>query len=103
MIWPVVARALHGSVSRRARASRSAPRRAQAFAEQTLDQRNLIDLPPLKLDHLFRMSDHTGIFQHAIFNVPNYHEGYCTDDNARAFILTVLLDELNPADPSGRN
>jgi hypothetical protein len=26
--------------------------------------------------------------------VPNFAEGYCTDDNARAFILTVLLDEL---------
>ncbi len=48
-------------------------------------------MPALKLDHLFKMSDHTGIFQHAIYNVPNYHEGYCTDDNARAFILTVLL------------
>ena len=40
------------------------------------------------------MSDGTGIFQHAIFNVPNFHEGYCTDDNARAFILCNLLDEI---------
>jgi hypothetical protein len=39
------------------------------------------------------MTDDTGIFQHAIFNVPDYHEGYCTDDNARAFILCNLLDE----------
>src|SRR5207302_3708311 len=35
------------------------------------------------------------IFQHAIFNVPNFHEGYCTDDNARAFILCNLLDETS--------
>ena len=40
------------------------------------------------------MSDSTGIFQHAIFNVPNFLEGYCIDDNARAFILCNLLDEL---------
>src|SRR5438445_13313440 len=40
------------------------------------------------------MTDNTGIFQHAIFNVPNYREGYCTDDNARAFILTLLLPEM---------
>ena len=40
------------------------------------------------------MTDDTGIFQHAIFNVPNYREGYCTDDNARAFILTLLLPEM---------
>jgi len=51
-------------------------------------------LPELKLDHLSRMTDSTGMFQHAIFTVPNFSEGYCTDDNARAFILAVLLDEL---------
>lgn len=37
-----------------------------------------------------------------IFNVPNYHEGYCTDDNARAFILCNLLAELG-ASPPGEN
>ena len=45
------------------------------------------------------MSDHTGIFQHAIYNVPNYHEGYCTDDNARAFIFTVLLQKIAEPQP----
>jgi hypothetical protein len=29
--------------------------------------------------------------------VPNFAEGYCTDDNARAFILTLLLQELQEA------
>jgi hypothetical protein len=48
----------------------------------------------LKLSHLLRMTDSTGLFQHAIFSVPNFSEGYCTDDNARAFILSVLLSEL---------
>jgi len=47
------------------------------------------------------MSDGTGIFQHAIFNVPNFHEGYCTDDNARAFILCNLLDELSDQPSTG--
>jgi hypothetical protein len=46
------------------------------------------------------MSDGTGIFQHAIFNVPNFHEGYCTDDNARAFLLCNLLDELGGQPPT---
>lgn len=63
------------------------------FATKTLDQQPR-ELPELKLDHLSRMTDSTGIFQHAIFSVPNFSEGYCTDDNARAFILAVLLDEL---------
>jgi hypothetical protein len=46
------------------------------------------------------MSDGTGIIQHAVFNVPNFNEGYCTDDNARAFILCNLLDELGGLAPS---
>ena len=56
-------------------------------------------LPVLKLDHLFRMSDSTGIFQHASFTVPNFSEGYCTDDNARALILTVLLKQTGNHTP----
>src|ERR1043165_6217495 len=51
-------------------------------------------LPELKLDHLFRMSDSTGIFQHASFTVPNFTEGYCTDDNARALVLALMLQRL---------
>lgn len=51
-------------------------------------------LPKIKLDHLWRMTDSIGIFQHAQHNVPNFSEGYCTDDNARALILTVLLEKL---------
>jgi len=40
------------------------------------------------------MTDSTGVFQHAVFGVPNFAEGYCTDDNARVFVLSVLLGEL---------
>jgi glycosyltransferase involved in cell wall biosynthesis len=47
--------------------------------------------PPLKLDHLLRLTDDTGITQHAVISVPNRREGYCTDDNARALLLTTLL------------
>ncbi|TAL31742.1 MAG: glycosyltransferase [Spirochaetes bacterium] len=56
-------------------------------------------LPPLKLDHLFRMSDSTGIFQHASFTVPNFSEGYCTDDNARALVLALLLQGSGHGSP----
>jgi glycosyltransferase involved in cell wall biosynthesis len=58
-------------------------------AERTLDR-----LPSFKLDHLYRMTDHTGLLQHAVFSVPNYGEGYATDDNARALIVAVLMEEL---------
>ena len=66
---------------------------AKILATKTLDQKPR-ELPELKLNHLSRMTDSTGVFQHAIFSVPNFSEGYCTDDNARAFILAVLLGEL---------
>ncbi len=65
----------------------------KSLLAKTLDQRPR-ELPELKLNHLSRMTDSTGVFQHAIFSVPNFSEGYCTDDNARAFILAVLLGEL---------
>jgi hypothetical protein len=55
-------------------------------------------LPSRRLDHIVRMSDGTGIFQHATHNVPNFHEGYCTDDNARAFILCNFLEESREMD-----
>jgi glycosyltransferase involved in cell wall biosynthesis len=60
---------------------------------KTLDEQPN-QLPELKLDHLFRLSDSTGIFQHASFTVPNFAEGYCTDDNARALVLAKLLKRL---------
>jgi len=96
MIWPVVARRYMESFER-ARASLSAPS-IETVAVRTTENANY-PFPPLKLDHLIKMSDHTGIFQHAIYNVPNYHEGYCTDDNARAFIFTVLLQEMTGPQP----
>ena len=40
----------------------------------------------------------TGILQHAVFHLPNYNEGYTTDDNARALVLAVLLDRLTRRD-----
>ncbi|WP_257668621.1 glycosyltransferase family 4 protein [Parapedobacter tibetensis] len=47
-------------------------------------------LPPLRLDHIERLTDNTGIFQHATYGIPNYHEGYCLDDNARALLMALM-------------
>jgi glycosyltransferase involved in cell wall biosynthesis len=70
-----------------------APLSRKSLVAKTLDRRPR-ELPELKLNHLARMTDSTGVFQHAVFGVPNFSEGYCTDDNARAIILAVLLNEL---------
>ncbi len=70
----------------------AAPAR-KSLATKTLDQKPR-ELPVMNLSHLWRMTDSTGLYQHANFSIPNFSEGHCTDDNARAFILAVLLDEL---------
>jgi glycosyltransferase involved in cell wall biosynthesis len=91
MIWPQVARRYMESFDR-ARAERRhfIP---PGFTAKALDQRPG-ELPPLKLDHLRHMTDETGMLQHAIFTIPNYREGYTTDDNARALMVSALLEAL---------
>ncbi len=64
--------------------------------------RRPLDIPVLNLGHLRTMTDSTGIFQHANLTAPNVEEGYCTDDNARALILSVLLGRLDDAPESAR-
>lgn len=54
-----------------------------------------IEFPILKLTHLEHMTDDTGILQHAFFTLPNYGEGYTTDDNARALIVCKLIEDLD--------
>lgn len=49
-------------------------------------------LPDLNTLHLRELTDDTGIFQHATYSTPNRAEGYCVDDNARALMLTALLE-----------
>lgn len=91
MVWANVAQLyMHSFELSRLQGAASSRR---SLAAKTLDQRPR-ELPTLKLTHLSRMIDSTGVFQHAVFSVPNFSEGYCTDDNARAFILAVLLGEL---------
>jgi len=45
----------------------------------------------ISLDHLDRMTDSTGLIQHAIYGVPRRDSGYTTDDNARALRLCARL------------
>jgi glycosyltransferase involved in cell wall biosynthesis len=89
MIWRQVARQYMQSFDR-ARAQRAQHPRS-SFVACTLARRPG-ELPELKLDHLERMTDSTGLLQHAVFTIPNYNEGYTTDDNARALIVGVLAE-----------
>jgi len=47
-------------------------------------------LPPFSLNHIIRMTDDTGIIQHAKFGIPSLKEGYCLDDNARALLMVLM-------------
>jgi glycosyltransferase involved in cell wall biosynthesis len=91
MVWSNVAQIYMRSFESSRREAAELSRKS--LATKTLDQK-LRELPMVKLTHLSRMTDSTGVFQHAVFSVPNFAEGYCTDDNARAFILAALLGEL---------
>jgi hypothetical protein len=59
-------------------------------------------LPDLRLDHLSRMTDDTGIIQHATFSVPARRDGYCADDNARALIVALWAERLSSAPVASR-
>jgi hypothetical protein len=50
----------------------------------------------LSLNHLDRMTDSTGLIQHAIYSLPRRESGYTTDDNARALRLCARLWNNHP-------
>ncbi|WP_455368640.1 hypothetical protein [[Eubacterium] cellulosolvens] len=50
----------------------------------------------VKLDHLFALTDHNALLEHAKFSVPDRIEGYTVDDNARALVFAAKSDRLNP-------
>jgi glycosyltransferase involved in cell wall biosynthesis len=90
MVWSHVAGLYLNSFEAARRSRSNVPK---PLAVRTLEEQPLV-MPRLNLDHLMRMTDSTGILQHACYSIPNNHEGYCTDDNARALVLTVLLEDL---------
>lgn len=60
---------------------------------------SLLDRPaaeamPLSLDHLFRITDGTGMIQHSLFSTPDPKYGYCIDDNARALKFVVRAHRI---------
>lgn len=64
-----------------------------AKPEVVVENETAIDplvLPPFSLAHIKRLTDDTGIIQHAKFGIPNLKEGYCLDDNARALLMALM-------------
>jgi glycosyltransferase involved in cell wall biosynthesis len=90
MAWPAVAHSYVQSFEQ-ARADQ-VERLRTVFRAKTLAMRPT-ELPEVNLDHLHRMTDHTGILQHSAFSIPRYEDGYCLDDNARALLLMALVED----------
>ena len=92
MVWKRVAQGYMESFAR-VRSDRMETPRVQFVARMT--HKSLDQLPHLKLNHLTRLTDDTGMLQHSIFTIPNRGEGYTTDDNARALILAVVMEQVD--------
>jgi len=96
MVWKRVAQGYMESFAR-VRSDRMETPKVQYSARTT--SKSLDQLPELKLNHLDQMTDDTGMLQHAIFTIPNRREGYTTDDNARALVFGVLLQNSRKVQP----
>jgi glycosyltransferase involved in cell wall biosynthesis len=96
--WPKIAKQYHNLV-----AQIIDEEKVKALSKPAPVIESKFVLPPIKLDHLHMLTDHTGILQHARFNVPDRNHGYCTDDNARALLLSVMLqNEVQEVDEVNR-
>jgi hypothetical protein len=46
-------------------------------------------LPPPGFDHLRKLTDPKGLWEHALISAPRVEHGFCTDDNARALVVVT--------------
>ncbi|UCD39378.1 MAG: glycosyltransferase family 4 protein [Fidelibacterota bacterium] len=90
MVWEETARKYMASFTNALEVRRSHP---QPIVNSNKVGELVTDLPSRKIDHLQRLTDDTGILQHAIHAVPRFEHGYATDDNARALIAAVLMED----------
>ncbi len=80
--WPKIGQAYWKIFSAKRLPARVAAK-ATLSAAETISS---IEVPEPSLGHLKKLTDDTGLYQHARFTIPNRKYGYCTDDNARAVI-----------------
>ena len=70
-------------------AEKIAMEKLQVLPKKNIEPDFLIQ-PPFSLEHINRLTDDTGIIQHAKFGIPNLKEGYCLDDNSRALLMVLM-------------
>ncbi|MBN2457288.1 MAG: glycosyltransferase [Sedimentisphaerales bacterium] len=82
--WPK-----NGQVYWKLLSSKRLPVRLKPAAVSVPGTLSNLEVPEPSLIHLKRLTDDTGLIQHATFTSPNRKHGYCTDDNARAAIAMI--------------
>ncbi len=90
MLWSKVAEKYIESFQQACKIRQDNPR--SALSQNNLNRRPK-ELLKVDLRHIRRLTDGTGLFQHATFTVPNYDDGYTTDDNARGLLFMTLMEE----------
>ena len=56
-------------------------------------------VPEPSLRHLEELTDDTGIFEHATYDIPNKKHAYCTEDNARALVAVLMFNRIYSGQP----
>ncbi len=80
--WPKIGR-VYWELFNRAESPIHLASKSALSASETLSS---VEVPEPALDHLIKLTDDTGLLQHAKFTIPNRAHGYCTDDNARGVL-----------------
>lgn len=93
--WPKIGLKYWKVFNAKSLPARAVQRPAETPAGQSLD----MHVPEPSLTHMQRLTDDTGMYQHAKFKVPNRNFGYTTDDNARALIVMTKYYNQYP-DPN---
>jgi len=87
MFSPRSAEASFGRVAETKDPARVEPRPGRVLTDR---------LPRPRFDHLRRMTNGHGVWEHARYTTPRTAHGYCTDDNARALIVISRQPEPSP-------
>lgn len=96
MVWREVARQYLDVFTRARELCASRPR---TTLTEKIPTSQKFELPPLSFKHLRRLTDSTGMLQHAKYTVPDLSEGYSTDDTARALMAVVLANKNGSNEP----
>jgi len=95
MVWKEVARSYIQLAGEVLRERATNPRPVFYFRAEPAANGSI---PDPDLSHMRRLTDPTGIFQHATYAVPDWHHGYCTDDNSRALVAALMHYDLHRDD-----